>query len=101
MLDRLGVTEPPKAQNGINLGVQVVLNGGAVPAELGLSPVEKSLPGETLALQAGNSDVNITALIGPDQTSTQPMHAQGLTATGADAMGSQVISTTEAEGSRL
>lgn len=34
MLDRLGVTEPPKAQVTANVGVQVVLNGGHVPSEL-------------------------------------------------------------------
>lgn len=34
MLDRLGVTEPPKSQQNQSVAVQVVLNGGALPTEL-------------------------------------------------------------------
>ena len=40
MLDRLGVTEPPKSNSQVQVGVQVVLNGGSVPQELGLSPAK-------------------------------------------------------------
>lgn len=52
MLDRLGVTEPPKAQNHVNLGVQVVLNGGTVPAELGPSLAKVTETSETPQEQA-------------------------------------------------
>lgn len=34
MLDRLGVTEPPKSQAQTNVGVQVVLHGGPEPVSL-------------------------------------------------------------------
>ena len=50
--DRLGVTEAPKTQQ-TSVGVQVILNGGAIPSEL--SPAKVRETSETLEIQAGNS----------------------------------------------
>jgi len=47
----LGITEAPKHQ-ALNLGVQVVLNGGSVPAELGLSRAKVEQESESISNQA-------------------------------------------------
>lgn len=50
VLDRLGVTEPPKSQQTQQLAVQVVLNGGAMPTEL--SPQQVTVESERVTEQA-------------------------------------------------
>lgn len=52
VLDRLGVTEPPKNHAQIGVGVQVVLSGGGVPPELSLAKVSETSEGREN--QAGN-----------------------------------------------
>lgn len=49
MLDRLGVTEPPKSQAQTSVGVQVILHGGPAPGEL--SPAKQG--GESLEISEG------------------------------------------------
>lgn len=45
MLDRLGVTEPPKSQAQTQVGVQVVLHGGGIPeVSVTQSPAEAPAP---------------------------------------------------------
>lgn len=45
MLDRLGVTEPPKSQAQTQVGVQVILHGGATPQELSRAKVTETSEG--------------------------------------------------------
>lgn len=61
VLDRLGVTEPPKNQHQTSVGVQVILHGGAAPEEL--SPAKPEAESETLTIQAGNDVGLITQLM--------------------------------------
>ena len=68
MLDRLGVTEPPKNQAQTNIGVQVILHGGAVPLEL--SPAKVPETSETLVIQAQSEPSLISPVM--DAVSIEP-----------------------------
>lgn len=74
MLDRLGVTEPPKSGAQTSVGVQVILHGGEAPAELSRAKVITESEG--LENQAGNvegliSQLTITAEVPISQSLTQ------------------------------
>jgi hypothetical protein len=83
MLDRLGVTEPPKSQQASQVAVQVVLNGGAAPLEL--SPAKPEADSET----PSEVPVNGVGLIShPMSTAQLPPH-QALTETSVLQAGAQ------------
>lgn len=80
MLDRLGVTEPPKNANQTSVGVQVILNGGPAPGELSLAKVTETSEG------AQNQAQTELGLI------IDPMYAK---ATSPQALSAQQLSTPE------
>ena len=53
MLDRLGVTEPPKAQNTTQVAVQVNLHGGPEPVSLAKVDVQSEGRSEQAQIEAG------------------------------------------------
>lgn len=85
MLDRLGVTEPPKTNAGVQVGVQVVLHGGEVPSELGVSLAKVGETREGPQNQAGTSDGLIMRVMDTVAIAPQPTQSQRLTATDHEA----------------
>ncbi len=73
LLDRLGVTEPPKSQQTNQVAVQVVLNGGMLPSEL--SPAKVSITSET----PSEIPTNEASLIRPVMVTAQAVDDQALT----------------------
>lgn len=73
MLDRLGVTEPPKNQAQTQVGVQVVLHGGGIP-EVSLAKVGSESEGPQN--QAGNT----IGLISPPMLTVEAEPTKGLIA---------------------
>lgn len=66
VLDRLGVTEPPKSGQQTSVGVQVILNGGSAPAELSLAKVVETSEGQQN--QAGKSEGLISPVPSPSNS---------------------------------
>lgn len=99
VLDRLGVTEPPKSQAQTQVGVQVVLHGGGIP-EVSLAKVEGHSEG--VLIQAGNTQGPISHLAltldTPAAFSQQGQSTQALNATGVDAKVAHVVTTSQEDG---
>lgn len=58
MLDRLGVTEPPKSGAQTSVGVQVILNGGAAPSELSRAKVVETSEAVVIQAQSAVSPIS-------------------------------------------
>lgn len=80
ILDRIGVTEPPKNQAQTNVGVQVILHGGGVPSELSLAKPQSH--SESLVIQAGNSVGLISQLMDTASNAPQVLNTQAVTEAG-------------------
>lgn len=96
--DRLGITEPVKSGNQVNVGVQVVLNGGEIPKELGHSPAKVSETSETLAEQAQSDQGPIMTV--PLPVANQPLttDTQGLIGVSGTATLTQAADVSKPEG---
>lgn len=95
--DRLGITEPVKSGNQVNVGVQVVLNGGEIPKELGHSPAKVAETSEGPQNQAQSEQGLIMRVMDTAANQPQAQSLQALTASVHEAKVTQDVGPRKAE----